>query len=198
MSYVPHSAADVRAMLQTIGVQSLDDLFSAIPPALRAGELTGIPAGRSEWDAVRLVSGLADRNEALVCFAGAGLYDHYIPATVDHILRRSEFYTAYTPYQAEVSQGTLQVIYEFQSMVCELTGMDVANASMYDGASALAEAALMAVNITGRNGVVVAGKLHPYTRQVLETYLEAAGERAIVPFSPAAAPPHRRCACRSR
>jgi glycine dehydrogenase subunit 1 len=180
MSYVPHSEADVRAMLQTIGVKSLDDLFSAIPPALHAGELSGIPAGRSEWDTVRLVSGLADRNESLVCFAGAGLYDHYIPATVDHILRRSEFYTAYTPYQAEVSQGTLQVIYEFQSMVCELTGMDVANASMYDGASACAEAAIMAGGVKkDRKDIVLAHTVHPHYRRVTETYLAATGRQVL-------------------
>jgi glycine dehydrogenase subunit 1 len=180
MSYVPHSEADVRAMLQTIGVKSLDDLFSAIPPALHAGELTGIPAGRSEWDTVRLVSGLAGRNEPLVCFAGAGLYDHYIPATVDHILRRSEFYTAYTPYQAEVSQGTLQVIYEFQSLVCELTGMDVANASMYDGASACAEAAIMACGVKkDRKDIVLAHTVHPHSRRVTETYLGATGRKVL-------------------
>ena len=151
MSYVPHSDADVRAMLATIGVTSLDDLFASVPAALRSGELKGIPEGQSEWDTVRRVSALAERDASLVCFGGAGLYDHYVPAPVDHILRRSEFYTAYTPYQAEVSQGTLQVIYEFQTMVCQLTGMDVSQASMYDGASAFGEAVRAAVRVTACN-----------------------------------------------
>ncbi len=176
MSYVPHSDADVRAMLATCGVKSLDDLFAAIPPQLRTGELKGLPAGRSEWDTVRLVSGLAERDAALLCFAGAGLYDHYVPATVDHILRRSEFYTAYTPYQAEVSQGTLQVIYEFQTLVAELAGMDVAQASMYDGASACAEAAILSGNVKkDRRDFVMAHTVHPHFRRVTQTYLAATG-----------------------
>ena len=178
MSYVPHSDADVRAMLATCGVKSLDDLFAAIPPALRTGELKGIPEARSEWDTVRLVSGLAERDASLLCFAGAGLYDHYVPATVDHILRRSEFYTAYTPYQAEVSQGTLQVIYEFQTLVAELAGMDVAQASMYDGASACAEAAILSGNVKkDRRDFVMAHTVHPHFRRVTETYLAATGRK---------------------
>ena len=180
MSYVPHSDADVRAMLAACGVTSLDDLFATIPPALRAAELKGVPEARSEWDTVRLVSGLADRDASLVCFAGAGLYDHYIPATVDHILRRSEFYTAYTPYQAEVAQGTLQVIYEFQSLVAELAGMDVSQASMYDGASACAEAAILSGNARkDRKDVVMAHTVHPHFRRVTETYLAATGRRVL-------------------
>ncbi|MEK7668513.1 MAG: aminomethyl-transferring glycine dehydrogenase subunit GcvPA [Gemmatimonadota bacterium] len=180
MSYVPHSDADVRAMLATCGVKSLDDLFADIPPALRAKDLAVVPPERSEWDTVRLVSGLADKNAPLACFAGAGLYDHWIPATVDHMLRRSEFYTAYTPYQAEVSQGTLQVIYEFQTMVCELTGMDVANASMYDGASACAEAAILAGGVKkGRKDVLLAHTVHPHFRRVTETYLAASGRQVL-------------------
>ena len=180
MSYVPHSDADVRAMLATCGVKSLDDLFAGVPPALRTGELKGVPEARSEWDAVRLVSGLAERDASLVCFAGAGLYDHYVPATVDHILRRSEFYTAYTPYQAEVSQGTLQVIYEFQTLVAELAGMDVSQASMYDGASACAEAAILSCNVKkDRRDVVFAHTVHPHFRRVTETYLAATGRKVL-------------------
>ncbi len=180
MSYVPHSEADVRAMLATIGVKSLDDLFASVPSGLRCGELKGIPEGQSEWDTVRRVSALADRDAALVCFGGAGLYDHYVPATVDHILRRSEFYTAYTPYQAEVSQGTLQVIYEFQTMVCQLTGMDVGQASMYDGASACAEAAILAGNVKkDRRDIVMAHTVHPHFRRVTETYLHATGRKVL-------------------
>ena len=180
MSYVPHSDADIRAMLATIGAKSLDDLFADIAPALRSPDLTLVPPERSEWDTVRLVSGLADRNTPLACFAGAGVYDHWIPATVDHMLRRSEFYTAYTPYQAEVSQGTLQVIYEFQSMVCELAGMDVANASMYDGASACAEAAILAGGVKkDRKDILLAHTVHPHFRRVTETYLAATGRKVL-------------------
>ncbi len=180
MAFIPHTDDDVRAMLATIGATSLDDLFSGIPPALRTGELKGVPAGQSEWDTVRQVSGLAARNADLVCFAGAGLYDHYTPAPVDHILRRSEFYTAYTPYQAEVSQGTLQVIYEFQTLVCQLTGMDVAQASMYDGASACAEAAILSGNVKkDRRDVVLAHTVHPHFRRVTETYLAATGRKVL-------------------
>jgi len=180
MSYVPHSDADVRAMLETIGAKSLDDLFATIPAKLRASALR-LPQERSEWDTVRRVSSLADANAPLVCFAGAGIYDHWIPATVDHILRRSEFYTAYTPYQAEVSQGTLQVIYEFQTMVAELTGMDVANASMYDGATACAEAAILAGGQKkDRHDVLFAHTVHPHFRRVTETYFGSTGRKVLV------------------
>jgi glycine dehydrogenase subunit 1 len=180
MSYVPHSDADIRAMLATIGAKSLDDLFADIAPALRSPDLTLVPPERSEWDTVRLVSGLAGKNLPLACFAGAGVYDHWIPATVDHMLRRSEFYTAYTPYQPEVSQGTLQVIYEFQTMTCELAGMDVANASMYDGASACAEAAIMAGGVKKeRRDVLLAHTVHPHFRRVTETYLASTGRKVL-------------------
>ena len=131
----------------------------------------------------RQIQELADRNHSLICFAGAGQYDHFVPAAVDHLIRRSEFYTAYTPYQPEVSQGTLQVIYEFQTMVCELTGMDVANASMYDGPSSAAEAAVMARAVTRRDRVLAAGSLHPHYRKVTETYLHGQGsELQTVPI----------------
>jgi len=172
MSYVPHSEADRREMLAVIGVRSVAELFEQVPPEYRLDRPLDLPPALSEWEAARLLAGYAAANEPLVCFAGAGIYDHYVPAAVDQILRRSEFYTAYTPYQPEVSQGTLQAIYEFQTMVCELAGMDVANASMYDGATATAEAMLMAHAVAGgrRRAVVVAGTLHPHYRKVLETY----------------------------
>jgi len=141
MSFVPHSDADRRDMLAKIGVSSIRELYSDVPDSLVRDGLPEMPDALSEWETVREIQALADMNHSLVCFAGAGQYDHFVPAAVDHLVRRSEFYTAYTPYQPEVSQGTLQVIYEFQTMVCELTGMDVANASMYDGPSAAAEAA---------------------------------------------------------
>ncbi len=181
MSYVPHSQADVREMLKTIGVASLDELFAAIPAALRLKRPLAIPDALSEWDTVRAVSAIAAEDPALVCFAGGGLYDHWIPSVVDHVLRRSEFYTAYTPYQPEVSQGTLQVIYEFQTMMCELSGMDVANASMYDGASACAEAAILAGGVKkDRHTVVMAHTVHPHFRSVTGTYLGATGRTIAV------------------
>jgi len=176
MSYVPHSPADVRAMLQTVGAASLDDLFAAIPAALRSKRPLAVPEALSEWDTVRAVSAVAAADPPLVCFAGAGMYDHWIPSIVDHVLRRSEFYTAYTPYQPEVSQGTLQVIYEFQTLMCELSGMDVANASMYDGASACAEAAILAGSVKkDRRTVVMAHTVHPHYRRVTQTYIGATG-----------------------
>ena len=171
MSFNPHSDADRREMLQTIGVESEDDLFADVPDRFRLDRPLDIPSALSEWEALRTLQAHGAANASLICFAGAGYYDHHVPAVVDHLIRRSEFYTAYTPYQPEVSQGTLQAIYEFQSMVCELMGLDVANASMYDGASAMAEAALMARSIKKkREKIVVSGTVHPHYRQVLSAY----------------------------
>ena len=144
MSFIPHSDSDRREMLARIGVSDVRELYQDVPAELILDGDLEVPEALSEWEAVRLLTELAEENRSLVCFAGAGQYDHHVPAAADHIVRRSEFYTAYTPYQPEVSQGTLQSIYEFQTMICELTGMDVANASMYDGPSAAAEAAVMA------------------------------------------------------
>ncbi len=172
MTFVPHSEADRREMLRRIGASDIAELFGDVPPGLVRDRPLDLPEPLSEWEAVRRLRELAARNPALVSFAGGGSYDHHVPAAVDHILRRSEFYTAYTPYQPEVSQGTLQVIYEFQTMVCELTGMEVANASMYDGATATAEAALMALSVTRRGRILLAGTLHPHYRKVVETYAE--------------------------
>jgi glycine cleavage system P protein (glycine dehydrogenase) subunit 1 len=171
MSFVPHSEADRQEMLRTIGVSSEDELFADIPEKFRRSEPLDLPAALSEWEALHALQQLANDSRHLLCFAGAGYYDHHVPAIVDHLIRRSEFYTAYTPYQAEVSQGTLQSIYEFQSMVCELMGLDVANASMYDGASAVAEAALMARSIQQkREKIVLSITVNPHYRQVLDTY----------------------------
>jgi glycine dehydrogenase subunit 1 len=175
MSFLPHSEADRRAMLDRIGVADIKDLYRDVPTELMLDRDLDIPAALSEWEAVRELGRLADANRSLVCFAGAGQYDHHVPAAVDHIVRRSEFYTAYTPYQPEVAQGTLQAIYEFQTMVCELTGMNVANASMYDGPSATAEAAVMARSVTRRDRVLAAATLHPHHRKVAETYLHGQG-----------------------
>jgi glycine dehydrogenase subunit 1 len=169
-------------MLRAVGANGIDDLFESVPSAVRLGRPLDMPDGVSEMEAASAVRALADANTPatrLVSFAGAGCYDHYVPAVVDHVVRRPEFFTAYTPYQPEVSQGTLQNIYEFQTMICELTGMDVANASMYDGATAFVEAALMASRVTKRHKVVVAGSVHPEWRVVLSTYA-ASGNIEVV------------------
>ncbi|MBK5097261.1 MAG: aminomethyl-transferring glycine dehydrogenase subunit GcvPA [Gemmatimonadetes bacterium] len=175
MSFVPHSDADRREMFAKVGVSDISELYSDVPDSLIRDGLPEMPDALSEWEAVRAIQEMAGQNHSLVCFAGAGQYDHFVPAAVDHLIRRSEFYTAYTPYQPEVSQGTLQVIYEFQTMVCELTGMDVANASMYDGPSAAAEAGVMARAVTRRDRVLAAGSLNPHYRKVTDTYLRGQG-----------------------
>ncbi|HEY5275017.1 MAG TPA: aminomethyl-transferring glycine dehydrogenase subunit GcvPA [Coriobacteriia bacterium] len=182
MRFSPASCDDRAAMLRAVRADSIDDLFAPIPANVRLNRPLDLPDGLGELEVVRTLKGLAGRNApaaGLVCLAGAGCYDHYIPSIVDHVLRRPELFTAYTPYQPEVSQGTLQNIYEFQSMICELTGMDVANASMYDGATAFVEAALMAARVTKRSRVVVAGTVHPEWRVVLDTYA-ASGNISVV------------------
>ena len=174
MSYIPNTEADRREMLAAVGVASVDRLFDDIPAAARLERLD-LPTALSEPEALRLLRQLASRNRevsAYASFLGAGAYWHHIPSVVGQIIGRNEFYTAYTPYQPEVSQGTLQTIYEYQSMVAELTGMDAANASVYDGASALAEAVIMARAATGRGRVVVAESVHPHYRAVARTYAE--------------------------
>jgi glycine dehydrogenase subunit 1 len=182
MSFIPHSEADRREMLDRIGVSDVRDLYDDVPEELILERDLDIPEALSEWEAVRELNRLAGENRSLVCFAGAGQYDHHVPAAVDHLIRRSEFYTAYTPYQPEVSQGTLQVIYEFQTMICELTGMDVANASMYDGPSAAAESAVMSRAVTRRGRVLAARTVHPHYRKVTDTYLRGlGGELELVP-----------------
>jgi glycine dehydrogenase subunit 1 len=175
MSFIPHSEADRREMLARVGVSDVRELYGDVPEELILDADLDMPEALSEWEAVRELRELAERNRSLVCFAGAGQYDHHVPAAVDHIVRRSEFYTAYTPYQPEVAQGTLQSIYEFQTMICELTGMDVANASMYDGPSAAAEAAVMCRAVSRRPRVLAARSLHPHYRKVTDTYLRGLG-----------------------
>jgi glycine dehydrogenase subunit 1 len=172
MPYIPHTDDDINAMLKSIGAANTNDLFDEIPKTLRYDELKDIPTGSSEMAMLQDAQRLANKNQNGICFMGAGSYEHHIPAAVWDITSRGEFLTAYTPYQAEASQGTLQLLYEFQTMIAELTGMDVANASLYDGASALAEAVLMAMRINKRsksNRVLVAGTLHPLYRETLET-----------------------------
>ncbi len=167
MPFIPHTAEDVRLMLDALGADSIEDLFDEIPAPLRAGRLQQVPEGRSERDAVAEVRRRLEQDPALTCFAGAGAYDHYVPAAVWDLATRGEFMTAYTPYQAEASQGTLQLLYEYQTMMSRLTGMDVSNASLYDGASALAEAVLMAVRAQRKSGsrrILLAGSVHPNYR----------------------------------
>lgn len=174
MSYLPHTEADRRAMLDVIGLKSQEDLYHMIPSGLKKTRLE-LADPLSELEVQREMTTLAAKNRSMVSFAGAGSYRRFIPSAVDAILSRSEFYTAYTPYQPEISQGTLQAIYEFQSMICLLTGMEVANASMYDGATATAEAALMAMRLTRRNKVLVSKTVHPEYREVIKTYLSGLG-----------------------
>ena len=176
--YIPNTEADVRRMLDAIGVGSLDDLFTPIPAEVRLTRDLDVPAAMSEPDLMRHLQDLACENadcgQAFV-FLGAGVYRHFAPSFIDQLLLRSEFYTAYTPYQPEIAQGTLQAIFEFQTMVCQLAGMDIANASMYDGSTAMTEAALMATRLTRRDRVVVARTVHPQYRQVLRTYTQNLG-----------------------
>jgi glycine dehydrogenase subunit 1 len=175
LPYLLNTDADAADMLNRIGVAKLDDLFAPIPAELRLKRELAIPPGMDEITLTQHMTGLAAKNvpaSDAVCFLGGGAYDHFIPTVVDAIAGRSENYTAYTPYQAEASQGTLQVIYEFQTLVCQLTGMDVANASLYEGGSAVAEAVLMALGITGRTGeVLIAESVHPEYRATLATYM---------------------------
>jgi glycine dehydrogenase subunit 1 len=169
MAFIPHTEADVAAMLEAIGVRRIEDLFDEIPSELRIRSLAGVPEALNEMQVGRLMSERAAQDGTLLSFLGAGAYEHHIPAAVWAITTRGEFYSAYTPYQAEASQGTLQLIYEFQTMIARLTGMAVANASMYDGASAVAEAALMAVRAHRRSQsarILVPTTVHPHYRRV--------------------------------
>ncbi len=181
MSYIPNTKNDQKEMLKSIGVESFDDLLQEIPPQLLFKGDLELPPAMSEMEVMRHLRTLALENENCennICFLGGGAYDHFVPAAVKHILSRSEFYTAYTPYQPEVSQGTLQAIYEYQTMICELTGMDVANASMYDGGSALAEAVLLACGHTRRAEVLVSATVNPNYRKIIRTY--CAGQEILV------------------
>ncbi len=176
MRYIPVTCEQREAMLRVVGVSSIDELFSVIPESVRFDGALDLPEGLSEIELDSLLRSLAAENEGsseLVSFLGAGCYDHYIPSVVDHVVSKPEFFTAYTPYQPEVSQGTLQAIYEYQSMICALTGMDVSNASMYDGATALVEAALMAARVTKRHTVLCASTVHPEWQNTLSTYADA-------------------------
>src|SRR5690349_17833175 len=178
MSYVPNTSAEQHEMLRAVGVDSIEQLLAPVPEPVRLRRPLDLPAALPEPDLKRLMLGLSEQNADLdhyVSFLGAGSYDHYVPSVVLHLVKRSEFYTSYTPYQPEISQGMLQAIYEFQTMVCQLTGLDVANASLYDGSTAVVEAALLAVGPAGSGDVLVSRALDPQYRATLRTYAWARG-----------------------
>src|SRR5687767_602534 len=180
MAYTPHTEEQKQAMLRSLGFERIEQLFEEqIPPHLLLDRPLDVPPGMSELEVRRHFQHLASQNRSAgeqACFLGAGIYDHYVPSVVPTIILRGEFHTAYTPYQPEMSQGTLQTIFEFQSMICALTGMDVANASMYDGATALAEAVILACGVTNRDEALLLG-VHPAWAQVVRTYVEGLGIR---------------------
>ncbi|MFB5191130.1 aminomethyl-transferring glycine dehydrogenase subunit GcvPA [Alicyclobacillus fastidiosus] len=183
--YIPHTEADRKAMLEALSLESTDALFADIPEEIRLKEPLALQTAMSELEVMRHLQKLSDKNEHLgrvVSFLGAGAYEHYQPSVVDAVISRSEFFTSYTPYQPEMSQGLLQATFEYQTMVAELTGMDVANASMYDGPTAFAEAGLVACAQTRRNRLIVADSVHPEYTQVLETY--AAGQGVEISYIP--------------
>ncbi len=176
MRYLPKSDIERREMLSALGADSLDHLFAHLPHEVRLKRPLEIPAGKSEYEIVDYFRARGDEcAQGYASFLGAGVYRHYRPVLVDTVVSRSEFLTSYTPYQAEISQGTLTTIFEFQTMICQLTGMDVANASMYDGSTAVPEAAMMAMRLTGRDRILVARTVHPEYREVLATYAQHQG-----------------------
>jgi glycine dehydrogenase subunit 1 len=186
MRYLPNTAADRRAMLDAIGAASIDDLFRDVPEEARLKAPLDLPDHMTELEVERELSTLAARNRnagAMACFLGAGAYRHHVPSAVDHLIQRGEFLTSYTPYQPEISQGTLQYLFEFQTQVALITGMEVANASMYDGATACAEAVMMANRVTRRGKALLSGNLHPHCREIVETHARLNG------FTAVAAPP---------
>jgi len=189
MPFIPHTEDEVKEMLAAIGAARIDDLFDEIPPHLKAAPLDGIGPGLSEMEVTRLMQERARRDGRPVCFIGAGAYDHHVPAAVWQIATRGEFYTAYTPYQAEASQGTLQLLYEYQTMMAELMAMEVSNASLYDGASALAEAVLMAVRLSRKpdaRRVLMPRTVHPAYRATVHTLVKNQGiELVELPYDPA-------------
>lgn len=187
MRYIPNSAEERAKMLAEMGVQSIEDFFTSIPAHLRLEKPLNLPPAYAESELIKFFKKLAARNtdpNNTISFLGAGAYNHFRPIVIDTLISRSEFYTTYTPYQPEIAQGTLQAIFEFQSMICLLTGMEVANASMYDGSTAMAEAALMAHRITRRKKILVSQAVHPEYRAVLDTYLKSTGlVSEIIAFS---------------
>jgi glycine dehydrogenase subunit 1 len=184
MDYVPHTPEDQRQMMEKIGIRSIAELFVDIPEKYQIRKLINLPPALSEQEVFALMKGISARNAIPpITLVGAGVYHHYIPSVVGHVISRSEFYTAYTPYQAEISQGILQAIYEYQTMIAHLTGMQVANASMYDGASAMAEAAVLAAKTLNRKKIVMVRSVHPEYRQVVRTYAWSNGYEVVeVPY----------------
>src|SRR5512135_873566 len=187
MRYIPNTPEDRDEMLKAAGARDFSELLSGIPEGLLLKEPLNLPSAMSEHELLSEMQAMAKRNantDNHVCFLGGGAYDHFIPSVVQHLYSRSEFYTSYTPYQAEVSQGTLQAAFEYQTMVCELTGMEAANASMYDGASAMAEAALMAQRLTRRDEAAVSMAVHPNYRKALRTYMRGIKSPVLdIPYS---------------
>ena len=180
MKYIPHTPDDIRAMLDVIGVSSLEDLYAEVPEELKLHRELDIPQSKSEIEVRRIIRAMADKNRKLVPFAGAGVYDHYVPSMIPYITSRSEFSTSYTPYQAEISQGTLQYIFEYQTMMADLTGMDISNASMYDGSTAPAEAMLMCVAAAKkRNKVLISATFNPRVLNVVRTYAKFHGVELV-------------------
>ena len=174
--YLSHTEGDLKKMLDTIGVSSIDELFKDVPESMRLKNGLDLPKSKSEMEVRQIVGGLAAKNLTpafIPSFLGAGVYDHYIPSIIPAITSRSEYYTAYTPYQPEASQGTLQYIFEFQTMICDLTGMDVANASVYDQSNAVVETAIMCANVAKKKKIIVSETLNPSSRAVLKTYAHA-------------------------
>ncbi len=183
MRYLPLTDGDRRAMLARIGVPSVDSLYRDVPESVRLAKPVDLPQHQGELEVERAIAALAAKNlgtGAAPSFLGAGAYRHHVPAAVDHLIQRGEFLTSYTPYQPEVTQGTLQYLFEFQTQVALITGMDVANASMYDGGSATAEAVMMANRVTRRDKAVLSGGLHPHYREIIETHARFAGFKAVV------------------
>lgn len=183
MSYIPHTDKDRYDMIKTIGIDSCEELFSDIPSSVRVKGGIELPEALSEMDLITHMQRLSQKNKNLqdhyISFLGAGAYEHFIPSVVSHVTGRSEFYTAYTPYQPELSQGILQAMFEYQSLICSMTGMDVANASLYDGATAVVEAVNLAIQVTKRDKVIVSGILHPEYIEVLRTYAKPSGLEII-------------------
>src|SRR5947207_1589380 len=183
MPYFYNTPDDIAAMLQAVGAGSMEELFASIPNELRLKRPLDLPPALSEMELAQHLQALAANNSHIgqkVCFLGGGAYDHFVPAVVDAIASRGEFFTSYTPYQPEVSQGNLQVMFEYQTLVCQLTGMDVSNASLYDGGSAAAEGVLLAMSVTGTpSTVAVAATVHPHYREILKTYFASIGAELL-------------------
>jgi glycine dehydrogenase subunit 1 len=180
--YIPNTPQDEQEMLQAIGLDSMDLLFEDIPKDVRLTRPLNIPPSKSELEVSSYLKSLADKNcsvSRMACFLGAGAYDHYIPSVIDAIISRSEFYTSYTPYQPEISQGTLQYIFEYQTLISNLTGMDLANASLYDGGTAVTEAALMACAYSRKGEIIVSAGVNPQARRILKTYAHAQNLKVV-------------------